>query len=123
MLPGLHPPAYALAEGWSTFIILVLAGAKDHLRLPSQFVEAMKGQEMAYAILQECSVGQPKYCVEFYYDSERNCYFCNGWPKFFADYGMHAGWFLLFTHRNGMQDFFVHVFDDTLGAHSFAAWS
>jgi hypothetical protein len=29
----------------------------------------MEGQEMAYATLQECSVGQPKYRVEVYYDS------------------------------------------------------
>jgi hypothetical protein len=91
MLPALQPPAYASAEGWSTFIVPVLAGAKDHLRLPSQFVEAMEGQEMAYAILQECSAGQPKYRIEVYYDGEGKCYFRNGWPKFFVDYGVHAG--------------------------------
>jgi hypothetical protein len=28
----------------------------------------MEGQEMAYATLRECSVGQPKYHVEVYYD-------------------------------------------------------
>jgi hypothetical protein len=123
MLPVLQPPAYALAEGWSTFIVPVLTGAEDRLRLPSQFMEAMEGQEMAYAILQECSVGQPKYRVEVYYDSEGKCYFYNGWPKFFADYGVHTGWFLLFTRRNGMQDFFVRVFDGTLCARSFAAWA
>jgi hypothetical protein len=86
-------------------------------------MEAMEGQEMAYAILQECSAGQPKYCVEVYYDGEGKCYFRNGWPKFFADYGVHAGWFLLFTRRNGIQDFFIRVFDGTLCARSFAAWS
>jgi hypothetical protein len=47
--PALQPPAYISAEGWSTFIIPMLAGAKDLLRLPSQFVESMEGQEMAYA--------------------------------------------------------------------------
>jgi hypothetical protein len=123
MLPMLQPPAYASAEGWSTFIILVLTEVKDHLRLPSQFVEAMEGQEMTYTILQESSVGQPRYHVKVYYDDEGKCYFRNGWPKFFAHYGMHVGWFLLFTHRNGMQDFFIRVFDGTLCAHSFAAWS
>jgi hypothetical protein len=59
-----------LAKGWSTFIVPVLATAKDHLRLPSQFVEAMEGQEMAYATLRECSVRQPKYHVEVYYDGK-----------------------------------------------------
>jgi hypothetical protein len=34
-LPALQPPAYTLAEGLSTFIIPVLAGAKDRLCLPS----------------------------------------------------------------------------------------
>jgi hypothetical protein len=56
-LPVLQLPAYASAEGWSTFIVPVLAGAEVLLRLPSQFVEAMEGQEMAYTILQECSIG------------------------------------------------------------------
>jgi hypothetical protein len=69
----------------------VLAGCKDRLRLLSQFVEAMEGQEMAYAILQECSVGQPKYRIEIYYHFEGKCYFRNGWPKFFAEYGILAG--------------------------------
>jgi hypothetical protein len=40
-LPALQLPAYTSAEGWSTFIVPVLAGAKDRLRLPSQFVEAI----------------------------------------------------------------------------------
>jgi hypothetical protein len=123
MLPALQPPAYALAEGWSTFIVPLLAGAEDRVRLPSQFMEVMEGQEMAYAILQECSVGQPKYRVEVYYDGEGKCYFCNRWPKFFADYGMHAGRLLLFTHRDRMQNFFICIFNGTLCARTFAAWS
>jgi hypothetical protein len=84
-------------------------------------MEAMEGQEMAYAILQECSVGQTQYLVKVYYDGECKCYFHNGWSKFFGDYGVHAGWFLLFTRCNGMQDFFVRVFNGTLCARSFIA--
>jgi hypothetical protein len=118
MLPVLQPPAYTSVEGWSTFIVPVLAGAKDRLCLSSRFVEAM-----AYATLQECSVGQPKYRVEVYYDGEGECYFHNGWLKFFADYGMHAGWFLLFTRRDGRRNFIVCIFDGTLCARTFAAWS
>jgi hypothetical protein len=34
-LPVLQPPVYTLAKGWSTFIVPVLAGDKDRLRLPS----------------------------------------------------------------------------------------
>jgi hypothetical protein len=118
-----QPPAYASAEGWTTFLVAVLAKYEDRLRLPSQFVKTMEGQEMAYAILQECSAGQPKYRVKIYYDGEGKCYFRNGWPKFFTEYDVHAGWFLLFTRRDGMQEFFVRVFDGTLCARSFAAWS
>jgi hypothetical protein len=122
-MPVLQLPAYVLAKGWSTLIVPVLAGAEDRLRLPSQFVEAMEGQEMAHAILQECSIGQPNYRVEVYYDSEGKCYFRNRWPMFFADYCVHAGWFLLFTRRDKVQDFLVCIFDGTLCAHTFAAWS
>jgi hypothetical protein len=57
--PALQPPAYISAEGWSTCIIPVLAGARDLLRLPSQFMNSMEGQEMAYAKLRACSGGQP----------------------------------------------------------------
>jgi hypothetical protein len=35
MIPALQPPAYTSAEGWSTFIVPILVGAKDLLRLPS----------------------------------------------------------------------------------------
>jgi hypothetical protein len=123
VLSVLQPPAYTSAEGWSTFIVPVLAGAKDRLRLPSQFVETMEDQEMAYATLWECSVGQPKYRVEVYYDGERVCYFRDGWPKFFTDYSVHAGWFLLFPRCDGRRNFIICIFDSTLCAHTFAAWS
>jgi hypothetical protein len=123
MLPALQPPAYTSAEGWSTFIVPVLAGAKDLLRLPSQFVEMMEGQEIAYATLRECSVGQPKYRVEVYYDGKGVCYFRDGWSKFFYDYGVHAGWFLLFTRHDGRRIFTVCILDGTLCARTFAAWS
>jgi hypothetical protein len=118
-----QPPAYTSVEGWSTFIVLMLAGAKDCLCLPSRFMEMMEGQEIAYATLRECSIGQPKYRVEVYYDGKGVCYFHGGWSKFFADYGVHEGWFLLFTHRDGKQDFTVCIFDGTLCARTFAAWS
>jgi hypothetical protein len=70
VLPALQPPAYTSAEGWSTFIVPMLVRAKDLLRLLSQFVESMEGQEMAYATMRECSIGQPKYRVEVYYDDK-----------------------------------------------------
>jgi hypothetical protein len=46
-----QPPVYALAEGWTTFIVPVLAGYEVRLCLLSQFMEAMEGQEIAYTIL------------------------------------------------------------------------
>jgi hypothetical protein len=42
--PVLQPPAYSSVDGYVTFIIPVLAGCGDRLRLPSKFVEAMEGQ-------------------------------------------------------------------------------
>jgi hypothetical protein len=41
-LPARQPPAYTSAKGWSTFIVPMLAGAKDCLRLPSRFMEMME---------------------------------------------------------------------------------
>jgi hypothetical protein len=83
----------------------------------------MEGQEMAYATPRECSVGQPKYRVEVYYDGQGVCYLRDGWSKFFIDYGMHEGWFLLFTRRDRKKTFTVCIFDGTLSARTFAAWS
>jgi hypothetical protein len=66
--PALQPPTYISAQGWSTYIIPALAGSRDLLRLPSQFMDSMEGQEMAYAKMRECSDGQPSYCIKVYYD-------------------------------------------------------
>jgi hypothetical protein len=119
--PVLQPPAYILAEGWSTYIIPVLAGARDLLRLPTQFMSLMEDQEMAYAKLREYSGGQPTYRVEVYYDGQGVCYFRDRWSKFFIDYGVHEGWFILLTRHDGKKDFTICLFDDTLSACAFAA--
>jgi hypothetical protein len=118
----IQPPAYSSVDGYITFIVLVLAGCGDRLRLPSKFVEAMEGQELARTVMQECSAGQPTYEVEVYYDGEGKCYFRDGWPKFFAEYGVKEGWFLLFSRRDGTREFFICIIDGTLGARSFTAW-
>jgi hypothetical protein len=74
----------------------------------------MEGQEMAHAKLRECSGGQPTYRVEVYYDGQGVCYFRDGWSKFFIDYGVHEGWFILLTRHDGKKDFTVYLFDGTL---------
>jgi hypothetical protein len=121
--PALQLPAYISVEGWSTCIIPVLAGAWDLPCLPTQFMSSMEDQEMAYAKLWECSGGQPTYHVEVYYDGQGVCYFCDGWSKFFIDYGVHEGWFILLTHHDGKEDFTICLFDGTLSAHAFVAQS
>jgi hypothetical protein len=42
-------------------------------------------------MLRECSVGQPKYRVEVYYDGQGVCFLRDRWSKFFIDYGVGAG--------------------------------
>jgi hypothetical protein len=83
----------------------------------------MEGREIAHAILQECSTGQPSYDIEVYYDGEGNCYFHDGWPNFFTDYSVQEGWFLLFSHCEGTWEFFVCVINGTLCARSFVTWA
>jgi hypothetical protein len=117
-----QPPAYNSVSGYTTFIVSVLAGCGDRFRLPSLFVEEMEGQEIACAILQECSADQPTYNIEVYYDGEGKCYFYDGWPRFFIEYGVQEGWFLLFSRCEGTREFFVHVIEGTLCARSFIAW-
>jgi hypothetical protein len=118
---ALQPPAYISAQGWSTCIIPMLAGARDLLRLPTQFTSSMEDQEMAYVRLRECSGGQPTYRVEVYYDGQGVCYFRDGWSKFFIDYGVHEGWFILLTRQDEKEDFTICLFDGTLFARAFAA--
>jgi hypothetical protein len=119
--PALQPPAHISAQGWSTCVIPVLAGARDLLRLPTQFTSSMEDQEMAYARLRECSGGQPTYRVEVYYDVQGVCYFHDGWSKFFIDYGVHEGWFILLTRQDEKEDFTICLFDGTLSARAFTA--
>jgi hypothetical protein len=61
------------------------------------------------------------YRVEIYYDSQGVCHFHDGWSKFFIDYGVHEGWFILLTRHDGKKDFTVCLFDGTLSARAFAA--
>jgi hypothetical protein len=72
--PKKQPPAYASVNGYITFVVPILAGSKERLPLPFKFVEAMEGQGLTHAIVEECSGGQPSYHVEIFY---------GGWPKFF----------------------------------------
>jgi hypothetical protein len=102
-------------------LVLVLAGGEDRIRLPSKLVEAMEGQELSCAIVQECSGSQPTYEVEVYYDGKGKCYFHGRWLRFFANYGVKEGWFLLFFRRSGMREFFVCIIDGTLYCRSFAS--
>jgi hypothetical protein len=99
----------------------MLADAWDLLRVPSQFTSSMEDQEMAYGKLRECSSGQPTYRVEVYYDGQGVCYFRDGWSKFFIDYGVHEGWFILLTCHDGKEDFTICLFDGTLSTRAFAA--
>jgi hypothetical protein len=81
----------------------------------------MEGQEMAYARLRECNGGQLSYHVKVYYDGQGVCYFHDGWSKFFLDYGVHEGWFILLTRHDGKKEFIVCFFDATLSARTYAA--
>jgi hypothetical protein len=119
--PMFQPPEYISAQGWSTCIIPVLAGARDRLRLPTLFTSSMEDQGLAYAKLRECSGGQPTYRVEVYYDGQGVCYFRDGWSKFFINYDMHKGWFILLTRQDEKDDFTLCLFDGTLSARAFAA--
>jgi hypothetical protein len=49
------------------------------------------------------------------------CYFRDGWSKFFIDYGVHEGWFILLTRQDEKDDFTICLFDGTLSARAFAA--
>jgi hypothetical protein len=105
---------YSSFDGYIAFIVPALAGCGDHLRLSSKIVEAMEGRELARTVVQECSAGQPTYEIKVYDDSEGKCYFRNEWPKFFVEYDVPEGWFLLFSHRDGTREYFVCIINDTL---------
>jgi hypothetical protein len=79
-------------------------------------MDSMEGQEMAHATLRECSGGQPKYRVKVHYDGQGVCYFHDGLSKFFIDYGVHEGWFLLLIRHDGKKNFTVCIFYGTLSA-------
>jgi hypothetical protein len=85
-----------LVNGYIIFVVPVLARSEERLPLPFKFVEAMEGQGLTHAIVEDCSGGQPSYDVEIFHDGEGKSYFRGGWPKFFEDYGLREGWSLIF---------------------------
>jgi hypothetical protein len=87
--PMKQPPADASVNRFVTFLVPILAGSEERLPLPFKFIEAMEGQVLAR--VEECSGSQPSYDVEVFDDGEGKCYFYDGWPKFFADYGLRVG--------------------------------
>jgi hypothetical protein len=121
--PTRQPPAYASVNGFVTFLVPILAGSEERLPLPFKFVEAIEGQGLTRAIMEECSGGQPSYDIEVFHNGEGKCYFHGRWPKFFADYGLREGWSLIFFRHNGMCDFCVRVIDGSFCARSFTAWA
>jgi hypothetical protein len=63
--------------------------------------------------VEECSRGKPSYDIEVFQDGEGNFYFHDGWPKFFANYGLREGWSLIFSRRHGTRAFCVCIVDDS----------
>jgi hypothetical protein len=71
--------------------------------------------------VEECSGAQPSYNIEIFHVGEGKSYFYDGWPKFFADYGLRVGWSLIFSRCHGAHFFCVRVVDGSFCARSFTA--
>jgi hypothetical protein len=110
-------------NGYTTFLVPLRAGSEECLQLPFKFVDAMEGEGITHAIVEECSGGQPSYHVEIFHDGKGKSYLRGGWSKFFEDYGLKEGWSLIFSRRQGAHFFCIRVVDGSYCARAFSVWA
>jgi hypothetical protein len=111
--PEKQRPAYTLVNMYTTFLSPLQARCEVRLPLPFRFVDTMGGNVLSYAIMEECSGGQPSYPIEIFHNGEGKSYLRDSWPKFVEDYDMKLGRSLIFSRRDGSHFFCVRVIDSS----------
>jgi hypothetical protein len=114
--------SYVPKHGFTTSVVPLLAGCKEHLLLPASFIGTMGKNHPTSLMVEDASGGQPLYHAEFLHDEEGKIYLTEGWAQFFTDYGLEWGWPLILTHRSRSPILCVRVVDGSGSAHAYSPW-
>jgi hypothetical protein len=110
-------------NGFTTFLVPLQAGSEVRLPLPFKFIDAMGGDVLTHAVVEECSGSQLSYPMEIFHDGEGKSDLRGGLPQFFEDYGLKEGWSLIFSRCDGAHYFCVCSIDSSYCARAFSAWA
>jgi hypothetical protein len=103
-------------------MVHLLARCEEHLPLLASFVGTMGKNPPTSTMVEEGSGGQPLYLIEVLHDEQGKSYLTEGWTKFFVDYDLKQGWFLILTHRSGSPILCVRIIDDAGCARAYSSW-
>jgi hypothetical protein len=125
--PPPHPPtkqwfSYVPKHGFTTTMVPLLAGSKERLPLPANFIGTMGKNPPTSFMIEDGSGGQPLYNVKVLHDEEGKSYLTRGWVWFFTDYGLEWGWSLILTHRAKSPILCIHVVDGSGCARAYSPW-
>jgi hypothetical protein len=124
--PQRPPPkqrlSYTPKHGFATSVVHLLAGCEERLPLPTSFIGMMGKNPPTSFMVEDGSGGQPLYLIEVLHDEEGKSYLTEGWAKFFIEYDLKRGWFLILTHRFGSPILCVHIVDDSSCARAYSPW-
>jgi hypothetical protein len=114
--PPPRPPtrqrlSYVPKHGFATAVVPLLAGSRERLPLPASFIGTMGKSPPTSFLIEDGSGGQPLYNVEVLHDEEGKSYLTGGWERFFADYGLERGWFVILTHHAGSPILCIRIID------------
>jgi hypothetical protein len=109
--PSRQRLSYVPKHGFTTSVMRLLAGCKEHLPRPASFIGTMGKNPLTSIMVEDGSGGQPLYQVEVLHDEEGKSYLTEGWAQFFTDYGLERGWSLILTHRSRSPILCVRVVD------------
>jgi hypothetical protein len=113
--PPPRPPtkqrlSYILKHGFATAMVPLLAGSRERLLLPANFIGTM-GKNPPTSFM-----------IEVLHDKEGKSYLTGGWERFFTDYGLERGWSLILTHRAGSPILCVRVVDSSGCTRAYFPW-
>jgi hypothetical protein len=125
--PPPRPPtkqrlSYVPKHGFATAMVPLLAGSRERLPLPANFIGTMGKNPPTSFMIEDGSGGQPLYDIEVLHDEEGKSYLTRGWERFFTDYGLERGWSLILTHRAGSPILCVRVVDGSGCARAYFPW-
>jgi hypothetical protein len=114
--------SYVSKHGFTTSVVPLLAGCREHLPLPASFIGTMGKNPPTSIMVEDGSSGQPLYLIKVLHDEGGKSYLTDGWAQFFTDYVLERGWSLILTHHSRSPILCVCIIDGSGCARAYSPW-